>query len=516
MGKFAKAKALFATLPADHPLKRPPPEGYGGELSRNNWRDMGRNYDVIANAAMESEFKEQLGEIEGREQLWEEARAKTQELFKNHPEYKTPEAYEDLINNMPKFAQNIKDAYIGTGEKLEALIAPGGKLDEIWGNVTEGIQAQLGTAEEMVKDAEESGIRLKDIFEGGAKGIEGYLEEGIPKMYQTAEAGLEEAKKGYADLEKGIGKYETIYGELSTRATLPGEEIRRMEEEGRMQGLIGQAKELAPGQQGALTAAMTGAAAIGEEGARDAAIRRAEYLVGAKQNYAEALLTGGQEREAGRGRLAGQYTTLADIYGKGTEMGIKGTEAATGLRGYGEESATDRLLGAKSNLMGAQRYGAELGYEAGMGILGTELDITKQAGLLKAMGYTEEADMMINQGMMAGQEGKYKYEMNELMPWQAELGYYMGGEQQYDPFAAKMEIMGDEAGWTHAQIMGEYERQAANKTMWGQILSGVLGGGGSVLSSLIGNKGGGNSASKFTGGAPNQLPKQYYQSPYAG
>jgi len=494
MGKFAKAKALFATLPADHPLKRPPPEGYGGELSRNNWRDMGRNYDIIANAAMESKFDEQMGEVEERGEIWEETRAKIQELFKNNPEYKTPEAYEDLINNMPQYAKNIKDAYIGTGEKLEALIAPGGKLDEIWGNVTGGIQAQLGTAEEMVTDAEESGIRLKEIYGEGAEGIEGYLEEGIPKMYQTAEAGLEEAKKGYADLEKGIGKYETIYGELATRATLPGEEIRRMEEEGRMQGLIGQAKELAPGQQGALTAAMTGAAAIGEEGARDAAVRRAEYLVGAKQNYAEALLTGGEEREGGRGRLAGQYTTLADMYGKGTEMGIRGTEAATGLRGYGEESAVDRLLGAKSNLMGAQRYGTETGYEAGMGILGTELDITKQAGILKAMGYTEEADMMARERMMVGEEEKYKFGMNELMPWQAEIDYYRGGEQQYDPFAAKMEVMGDEAGWTHSQIMGEYERQAANKAMWGQIIGSVFGAGAQIAGAGIANK-----AKKFTG-----------------
>ena len=176
------------------------------------------------------------------------------------------------------------------------------------------------------------------------------------------------------------------------------------------------------------------------------------------------MLEGGLQRG---GALSQEAATKAGAYETGAE-----------LRGYGAETGLNKMLEAS-------RYSTELGYEAGMTGLQTELDVTKQAGILRSMGYEKEADMLISNAMTQAAYSDKAFNINELLPFEAKAAYYTGGTQQYDPFAAKMETYGDITGYAAAERQGILDKQIANRQMWGNMIGSVLSGGTKVLSSLL-------------------------------
>jgi hypothetical protein len=420
-------------------------------------------------------FNDQLEEIDEREEIWKQFSDKVEELLSNTPEYKIPDAIKKLNENIGTYASNIKDEYVSAGNKLEAIT--GEKLDNIISGAVEGGKKQLNIAEEGAK-------KLGEIYGEGAEKLFATGEESA-KMYgdysskiiDTLEKGGEESLSAKL---KGIGEYENVYGRLAARTTLPGEDIMKAQLGSQRESAIQKVKEYGAGSPGGLSA-IANVYEGEQEQLRNLEVQKAQYLTENQKNYAKAMLTGGLERGGAisekASTMAGAYQTGAQLTGKGlgdlASMYTQGTQ----LKGYGEETGLETVLGAN-------RYATELGYKAGMEGLQTELDVSKQAGLLRAMGYEKEADMLINNSMTQATYEDQAFNINEMLPWQNKLAYYSGGTQQYDPFNTKMQTFGDITGYAQSEREALYNKQIANRQMWGNILGSLIGAGGKAVSTL--------------------------------
>lgn len=495
----------------------------------NVWRwvkDHGKEAAAMEYLNVKVGFNDQFKEIEEREEIWKEFSDKTEELLNNTPEYKIPEAISNLSKNIGTYAANIKNEYVSAGNKLEAIT--GEKLDSIISGVLKGTEEQkkiaeegagkiediYGTGAKKVEDIYGKGAgKIEDIYGEGAKKIEDYLGEGVSKMgdysskiIETLTEGGEEA---LAAKLKGIGEYEDVYGRLATRSTLPGEDIMKAQLEAQQETAVQRVKEYGSGSAGALSA-VAGVYEGGQEQLRNLEVQRANWLTENQKNYADAMLTGGLQRGKAFGEkaltTAGAYETAAGITERGTKLGISGQQTATEMAGYGAKTATEMAgygiekgidyagYGAETGLnkrLEASRYATEVGYEAGMTGLQTELDVSKQASLLRTMGYEKEADMMISNAMTTATYEDQQFQINEMMPWQSKLGYYTAGTQQYDPFAATMEYYGDVTATAQAERQGILDEQASKRKMWGNIIGSILDIGGNVLGFKLGSSKGG-------------------------
>lgn len=534
MGKYKSAKALYKQLPPDHPLR----QKYGDHFSRSDWRDIGRNTGVLQDALMRSEFDKQMGEVDDREALWTQFRDKVENLLDNTPEYKIPDVITQLNTKLPEIATNIRNEYVNAGNKLESITDE--KLTGIMSNVTQGLEQQLQTAKTGAAEIEEGVTRLKDIYGAGATGITDYTKEGVSRIRDIAGKGmeafqrdrgdildtyrsatqkmLESGKRGAEAAEAGIERYEDIHGRLASRTTLPGEDIMRGQLGAQQEAAVQRIKEYGAGSPEGLTA-IADVYEGGQDQLRNLAIQRAEFLTGAQKDFANALMTGGLKREetfrnlaslyGATGQIMGgaqerlsareadEYSRLADIEGYATELGVRGVGEATRLAGRGEEVGLDVMSANLDRILGAERYKTEMGYQTGMDALSTELDVAKQASVLRAMGYEKEADALTQNAMLQAQYQDRAFDINQMMPWQAAMNYYTQGTSQYDPFGAKMQVLGDEAGWSLAQIQQQQQKQIANRQMWGNILGSVLGTAGKIGAGAF------NPAASFLGNNKN-------------
>lgn len=486
MSAFTDAKALYERLPEDHPLK----EKYGVNFSKDDWKDFGKNYSKMGQALIQADFDAQMAEIEDREALTKEAMDSVNKLLDASPEYKTAELVNGVIRDIPMIASRIKKEYVDAGNNIENIAEE--KLKSISDEVISGLADEAGISKEYADKA-------KEIYGSGAKEVREYTKKGIEDVRTNAKAALDTVlgdKKETLDIfsdaasdmrkygeksmkaeEAGISGSEDIYGDVASRSSLPGEGQFKRDIGANVAGAVRNVKDVAPDSASALLG-VSGAYESGQKNLRELAITRADFLLNAKKDLAEAKLTAGEKRGSSyreygktlkdaatlegeaRERMTNTVSTAQRNYasdlGYAAELGIKGAESETDLLGTGNDKYYKALVDSS-------RYGLETRRDLGMEMLKIDVDVKERAATLRAMGYEKEANMLIENAELASLENEKSYKYNELNPYLNKLNVGLSRESRLDPFSEKMDLYGDITGMDYAFIQSDVNKQQANK-----------------------------------------------------
>jgi len=519
MGKYKDAVALYNQLPDDHPMK----QKYGSELSRKEFRNEGRNVTAFGMELMQSKFDEQWGFLKDKDKTSKKFFQKVEKLLANTPEYVIPDAVGNLIGVLENYATEVRDIYNQGATDIQKTIED---------NIDQAISAYVSNADKAIQEIKESGEAsvnqyqealgqaydsaqniltlaqqnktdiLQEIESGTAS-----MQEQIQKIESAVAGTVPELRGLYEETAKGImEQYREgsttmfdIYDKLA-RQDMPGYDLYRQRAEAKTAGDIEKLKELVAGKPGGLEAV---AKLMSERDVnlQDLAVQNALYKTEQQEDLASAAVNRAE-------LMARGYTTAVDVEGLGKErlLGYE-TGAAkdiaamqrdiTGMRTEGISEANRGVLNAEQlaaalkigahEALGAQieRTGTTLGQtylDVARGESGVLLDAlnmraraSEVATGMKATGATTAAAYETTAGGLGAEYADREWQYNQMFPWEKQYEYYTGRGQQTDPTDYMMQLYGDEAGVSLAQLQGLYDKQVANKQMWGNIIGSVIG-----------------------------------------